>query len=214
VPGRAATTAALVLLVFASGCHQQRSASFASASQLPDDERRADGIAVDLTSEPPAPRDDGHSADAVLTLRTPLGERASRAVLRGFLEAVLNEDAGAVAAKLSDNAMMHDTRKTGAGGRRSATHHWHQRFRKHDYRQLSLGQIYREGDVATYRAEQVDQLPLAVRYIAPDSRPELVLRVPILTPSWQNVRLFGNELYFWLRRDGAEYVIERMAETY
>src|SRR6185503_3292684 len=92
---------------------------------------------------------------------------------------------------------------------------WRQRFMKQEFQELASELVYREGDVITYHGDQIESLPLAVRYLVPTVQPlptDLVLEVPIATTSIKNERLLGDELFFWLRREGDRYVIYRMAE--
>ena len=70
----------------------------------------------------------------------------------------------------------------------------------------------------TFRGEELEALPLNVRYLPavraePAQPTDLVLQVPITTHTIKNERLLGDELFFWLRRDGSRYVIYRMAEA-
>lgn len=215
------TSRLLVGLVLATGCGA--GAEFPTASELPDEPRRPDGIAVDLSSEPPASRDRADSRDALVTLRTPLSTDVALLAVRQFFEAIVNEDMPSLEKLVVPEALLQDTRvrPTGAGvPAQGATHGvtslWRERFNKHEFTGLSPRLLYREGDITTYRKDQLDTLPIAVRYLGPSravvDTTDLVLHVPIVTHTVKNERLLGDELFFWLRRDGDSYVIYRMAE--
>jgi hypothetical protein len=196
---------------------------FPTASELPGDERRPDGIAVDLSSDPPPWRDRAESGDHIVTLRTPLSSGAALETVRSFFDALVNEDASALDKLAVSNAVVEDTRARRAppGGPSAAATHtltslWRERFRKHEFQGLSGGLLFREADITTYRKQQLDALPIAVRYLGPArdavEPTDLVLHVPIVTHSVKNERLLGDHMFFWLRRDEERFVIYRMAE--
>jgi hypothetical protein len=199
----------------AAGCTEQVSASFPSASKLPEDERRPDGVAVDLTSEPPGMVDQADSDTGVITLRQPLDLAVAMAVLKTFFDSIVAEDINGMSNVVDGNALLQSTDLTTAPQYNIVTQVWRQRFYDHEFGELGSALIYREADVISYRGAELDRLPLAVRYLQatpPPSPTDLVLQVPIVTHSIKTERLLGVELYFWLRRDGDRYIIYRMAE--
>lgn len=203
----------------ALGCDPLGSADFPTASKLPDDERRPDGIAVDLASDPPATQDRADSQDELVALRAPLGVDAAHETLRMFFDAMVGEDIAAISGVTDPNAQVQDLRVIGTASP-SPTNHglstlWRQRFRKREYQRLASQLLYREADVTTYRSADLDALPINVRYlpeITPPEPTDVVMRVPITSHTLNNERLLGDELFFWLRREGSRYVIYRMAE--
>ena len=52
-------------------CTRTVAAEFSTASTLPDKDPRPDGIAIDLSSEPPAARDQATVREEIVTLRAP-----------------------------------------------------------------------------------------------------------------------------------------------
>jgi hypothetical protein len=207
--------ALLCLASSASGCERHEAARFPTQSDLPDTERRAAGIAVDLNSSPPPSVDQASTDHSVVSLRAPLGLNAAHDVISAFFEAVYAEDVTAMSDLVRPKALVLDMRRTTGAKSHIVTTLWRQRFQKRDYQALGGQLVYRQGDVATYRGDQLGALPLSVRYLdeGDDVRPnDLVLRVPVITHSVRNERLFGDEVFFWLRRRGSRYVIYRMAE--
>lgn len=197
------------------GCTTSEPARFPTRSQLPDAERRAAGIAVDLSSAPPPARDQADTHQAVVALRAPLGLGAALDVVGEFFEAVHAEDMAALSDLVRPKTQVEDTRVGSSTKSHVATNLWRHRFQKRDYPSLTGQLVYRRGDISTFRGDQLEALPLNVRYLADgeDVLPnDLVLQVPIITHTVANERLFGDELFFWLRRRGSRYVIFRMAE--
>jgi hypothetical protein len=205
----------VALALLACGCGSRATAEFATASELPDEKRRAQGIAVDLPSDPPETRDEAPADDGVVALRAPLAESVATRVVRDFLESAVEEDANKLSGLMTPSALLYEL-----GARRGQVVHnahqaWRHRFRKHEYQELGRKLLFREADVATYRGEKITALPAELQLVgAPPAPSDLVLRVPITSPHLRSERVFGDEIVFWLRRDGEGYVIFLMAEDY
>ena len=158
----------------------------------------------------------------MVTLRTPLGNEAARAAVRAFFHAVAQEDLNALGAVVAPGAVIQELPQGASAGSsrtREALNFWGQRFRQKDYGALGSQLVYRETDIETIRAADVDALPAVVRRgpgpgAGRMAESDLVLRVPVLTPSVRSERLLGSEVYFWLRRTGDRYVISYIAEPY
>ncbi len=208
---------AVLVLPMLAACGGAGAPRFPTATSLPDDERQPDGIAVDLSSEPPPLRDRAQSSDVLVTLRTPLGIDVAKAVVRRFFDSVTREDMAAMQSLVRFSAVVQDTRSRSRGPRsHGLVTLWRRRFAKRDHQALASRVIYREADVTVFHGAAVDTLPLEVKYLDPSDATEpsdVVLKVPIATPIIKSERLFGDELYFWLRRDGDRYQIYRMAEA-
>jgi len=210
--------AAIAVMTVLAACVKHVPADFTTANELPDDDRKPYGIAVDRTSEPPLARHHVASSHDVATLRTPLGTDAAQHTLESFFAAVIAEDLAEVAALLAPAAPLHHTGKANSPAS-SATLVWRQRFRKYDYRQLAGRPLYRSADVAVFRARDLERLPTNIRALNESSAwwdaldaSSLVLRVTILSPTLKSERLWGSEVYFWLRRVDDRFIIERLAE--
>jgi hypothetical protein len=206
------------VLVAAAACGGPGAADFPTATELPDDDRRPDAIAVDLPSEPPPSQDQAQADQHIVALRTPLGMQAARDTVQAFFRAVVQEDMSALS-KLLRSGTMVQTARAGAGPTKEqeALSWWRQRFRKHEYDKLAARVLYRDGDIETFRSDRFGALPVAVRRPAPASRSsvpqtDLVLRIPIVTHSIRSERLLGDELFLWLERVDDRYVITHMAE--
>jgi len=227
-PRTGATLGACSVLVLGAagsvGCGSAGSEPLRTAGSLPSAERRPDAIAVDLPTEPPATREQAEPSQGVVTLRTPLGVEAARTTVRTFFRAVVQEDLNALGAVLSPQAVVQDlspgpSGQAAPGRTREALNFWGQRFRQHEYGALGSQVIYRDSEIETYRANEVEALPAAVRQAAGAAldglgESDLVLRVPIVTRSIKSDRLLGPELCFWLRRSGDRYVIIHLAEPF
>ena len=180
-----------------------------------DEERRAAGIAVDLTSPPPVSQDRAETKETIVALRAPLGLEAAHEAVGHFFDAVVAEDISALSALVKDETQVQDTRASPNTKSHPAAALWRQRFQKREYQAMAGQLVYRNADVGTYRGDQLDALPLAVRYLGSNDEVQpndLVLHVPIITHSLRSERLFGDDIFFWLRREGSRYVIYQMAE--
>ncbi|MCA9620553.1 MAG: hypothetical protein KC731_16135 [Myxococcales bacterium] len=213
-PKGALLLAGLLLVSLGVGCHRAVAPEFETASSLPDPPTTPGPVAVDRASPPPDASDVGSTDQSLLTLRTPLGPAAARATIDAFFDAVFAEDLSALAALVGPSATLRDTGRRSQGPvAHDLTSMWRQRFQKRDFQNLSGQLVYRPGDVTTFRAGELDSLPLAVHGLAEDVHAtDLVLHVPVITHSVLNERLLGDDLYFWLRRRGSHYVIYAMAE--
>ena len=187
---------------------------FATAGELDAARRRPDGVAVDPTGEPPRAREHAEASDRLVTLRTPLGaDRAIDTVSELFRKIVI-EDSDGLEALFTREA----TASSGAPGTTStplAVLWWQQRFRRLDYTRLAGEPIFREAEIEIYRAEDdVDAPPHAAIHLEALGETDVVIRLPILTSHAGTDRLFGDEMIFWLRREGDRYKIYRMLEDF
>ncbi len=97
----------------------------------------------------------------------------------------------------------------------SAALFWEQRFRKFDYGKLAGEVVYREAELEIYRADDVLEAPphRAIRTESLNDN-DVVIRAPVVTARSGQERLFGEEVVFWLRRDGERYKIFRLLEDF
>jgi hypothetical protein len=206
---------AQLLAVALCSCAGSSGAKFPAATKLPSDERKPDGVAVDLMSDPPPHEASAATDEAVVTLRTPLGSEAALTSLREFFQAVLREDLFAVSQMLAPGALVSDPRGAAHARFHSLSDAWRQRFAKFDYSLLSGRVVYRDSDVRVYRAGDVGALPYDLRAAMAGEvlqQGDLVLRVPVVNHTIKNERLLGREMTFWLRREDSRFLIYRMAE--
>jgi hypothetical protein len=205
----------VALAVLMAACASERAAVFPTTTPRALDERRVEGVAVDLAGAPPPARDRALGADGIVTLRTPLDVATGLDVVRAFMQAVLREDTAALGDLAAEGAMVADLR-LGSRQLYPLANLWRERFRRRDYALLAAELAYRPSDVVTYRGASAPTLPAALRHLEPEWRPapgDLLLLVPITTPTVQSERFFGDELYFWLTRQGERYLVHRMAEA-
>jgi hypothetical protein len=187
---------------------------FATAGSLETARRQPDGVAVDPTGEPPRARERAEASERLVTLRTPLGaDRAVDTVSELFRKIVI-EDSDGLEALFTREA----TAGNGSGAPSStplAMLWWQQRFRRLDYTRLAGEPIFREAELEIYRAEdEVDALPHPAIRLEALGETDVVIRLPILTSHAGADRLFGDEMIFWLRREGDRYKIYRVVEDF
>lgn len=206
----------LVMPWLVTACTEQTPAQFPTANELPDDDRRPDGIAVDLTSDPPPSQNRAATDEDIVTLRTPLGTQVALRTVRTFFDALIGEDVSGLSIIVAPNAMNEDTRSGSRRRSASILNMWSERFRKREYQKLATRLVYRDADVMIYRTDQLAALPLAARLrtsTAAHGSNDLVLRVPIITHTVKNERLLGDEVFLWLERREDSFVIARTAES-
>jgi hypothetical protein len=194
-------------------------AGCAAANALGDGDpprRKPDGVAIDPVSAPPPAQARAEAADALVTLRAPLGvDRAVATVEELFRKVVIEDAEGLEAVFTRDAVSANPSTQGGSGSSPSAVLFWQGRFRKLDYTKLAGEPLYREAELSIFRADDVlEALPHPS--VRPDSLGEgdVVIRVPILTPRIGADRLFGDEMILWMRRDGDRYRIYRVLEDF
>lgn len=202
------------LYVALSGCSAP-GAGFVTASSLPEGPRKPDGVAVDPTSAPPRAMDVGLTEGGLMTLRTPLGIEAALATVSGFFQAVVVEDGDALEDLFTRDALAMNVTQSGGMGMPSAPLFWAQRFRRLDYTKLAGEIVFREGEIAVLRADDmVESTPHPAIRTEALGESDVVLRVPIATPRVGTDRLLGEEILMWLRRDADRYRIYRIVEDF
>ncbi len=208
----------LIAVLIASsllGCEFGGTASFPTASELPDERRRPDGVAIDPTSAPPQPANQADASDSVVTLRTPLGVGLALDIVAEFFKRIIAEDSEALSELLTRDALAIHTGSGGSGQPPSAGLWWEQRFRRLEYGKLAGEPVYRESELQIFRAEDVLATPQhpAIQPETLDDQ-DIVIRVPIMTARIAADRLLGDELVVWLRRDGPRFKIYRLLEDF
>lgn len=206
-----------LLLGALCNCGASATNTLVTASELPEQRRKPDGVAVDPTSTPPSAKDVATTTEGLMTLRTPVGLDQAFSTIQTFFQAVVAEDADLLGTVLTRDALNTNPGSSSGGpsGSPSATLFWAHRFRRLDYGKLGGEVIYHENDLEVYRGG--DELGLsphpAVRTDAL-SPGDVVIRVPIATAKVGTERLLGDEILMWLRRTGNEYKIYRLLEDF
>jgi hypothetical protein len=189
--------------------------SVRSASELPKEPRRPDGVAIDPASTPPPSRDQAPSSDGLVTLKTPLGSDRAVQTVKDLVRRVVSEDSEGLHGLFTRDAIAVTSPSGGYGSTPQAALWWEQRFRKLDYTKLSGEPVVREAELEVYPGGEGVELPSS-----PQIRPEtlresdVVVRARIMTTHAGPDRLFGDEIIFWLRREGDRYKIYRMLEEF
>jgi hypothetical protein len=190
---------------------------FQTASELPTARRRPDGVAIDPASSPPPASDRAESGDGLVTLRTPLGVDRAILTVTELMRVILVEDSDALDALFTRDALAVTPASAGAGPGQtpSATLWWKQRFHRLDYGRLAGETLIREAELQIYRAsDALDAPPHPAIRLESLSENDVVIRAPIVTPRIGADRLFGDEMIFWLRRDGDRFRIYRVLEDF
>jgi hypothetical protein len=187
---------------------------FATAGALDAARRKPDGVAVDPTGAPPRARESAYASDRLVTLRTPLGADRAVDTVSELFRKIMIEDSDGLEALFTREA----TASTGASGASAtplAVLWWQQRFRRLDYTRLAGEPIFREAELEIYRAEdEIDAPTHAAIRLETLGETDVVIRLPILTSHAGADRLFGDEMIFWLRREGDRYKIYRVLEDF
>ncbi|MEO7037250.1 MAG: hypothetical protein ABI548_25065 [Polyangiaceae bacterium] len=200
---------ALALAVaLGGGC--ARTPQFASSAALPNrNERRAPGVTESRNFTVPDPVRQGNSEDQLLLLRAPAGTALARDTVRDFLRAAVNEAPARLELLLAPDAFV----DTGAG-RQPARAFWQTRIAQLDYTELRGQLLFRDGDVETFRAEDLTRLPAGRRIPLELRADEVAVRVPIRVSWAGRTRLFGDELLFRLQPAGVRFEIAEISEDF
>jgi hypothetical protein len=214
MPWPATLATALLVSAFA-GCGGVSPATFPTVSGLPDDRRRPDGVAIDPASAPPPAIDRAAAGDALVTLRAPLGVDLAVSTVAEFFKRVVIEDAEGLGQLLARDALAIVPSAGGQGQAPNPGLWWEQRFRRLDYGKLAGEPIYRESELEIYRAEDALEAPPhpAIQTQTLDDD-DVLVRVPIVTARVGADRLLGDQVLFWLRRDGTRFMIYRLLEDF
>lgn len=188
-----------------------------TSSEIDDDlPRKPDGVAIDPASATMGPADRAGSEEGVVTLRSPLGVDLATAMITEFFSRVVAEDDDALAELFTRDAIAVTAGPSGGMGQTpGALLWWEQRFRRLDYGKMAGEVLFRESELEVYRSEDVlDATPhRAIRTEALNDN-DVIIRAPVVTPRSGQSRLFGDEIVFWLRRDGDRFKIFRILEDF
>lgn len=203
---------ALAGCLWMAGCGTQRSPQFATASKLPDEPRKPDGVALDLDANLAPSALVGDTSQGVIALRQPADPEQAVAVVRSFFRAVAQEDAAKLQSTLAENAWAGGL---GSGGGPPAQALWNQRFRRLDYTSIGAQTLFREKALQVYGYRDL-LLASGDRPAMPSQMLEgdLLIRVPLTLTRIGNERLFGDEMQFLLRPGPGGYVIEGLQEDF
>lgn len=201
---RAAPRAALVaglLAIGLAGCAGPNEAVVREGAP-----RRPDGVALDPPLEPPPARERADASEGLVTLRTPLGAEAARAVVTRFFQVVVNEDREGLRQLLSPTAIAYNP---ASNARENALVFWSRRFDTLDYQLLTGGSLFSGDGVELYRADQWDRGALG-----DDTEPSDMIAHVRVPPLGTGRPLLGESITFQLRRVDNRFVIAKLTEEF
>lgn len=203
---------ALLIAVSAGCAHPERTPlapSGGGATEPPS--RRPPAVAVDPSPQLPAPAKEASTQSRLVSLREPSDSRAALDVVTRFFDAALDGSLEELETLLHRDARLRAPRR---GRRESIQSAWQHRFHALDYTVLRGQLVYRETDVEIYRAADVDALHPARLIALRPGEDEVVVRVPIASPSHGSTRFFGDEVVFLLRPTDQGYKIGEVYEDF
>jgi hypothetical protein len=222
----------LIACGLVAGCTAAGPPVFATASEAEDARRRPDGVAIDLTSEPPAAQNRASTEHALVTLRTPLGIDLAIGTVKDLFRTIVTEDSDGMAVLFAKGAKMFTAGRSGSQGQTlEAQDYWNQRFRRFDYTKLAGEPLFREAEVETYRAGDSEESPLRSLYGTGSAgkgaaampagvrsegldEEDVIIRIPIATSRAGLDKLLGDEMVVFVRREGDRYKIYRILEDF
>jgi hypothetical protein len=203
--------------VAGAACSGGGTLNLKTASEAGDDvPRRPDGVAIDPASATMGPKDRASAEEGIVTLRSPLGVDLATAMIGEFFSRVVVEDDDGLSALFTRDAIAVTAGPSGGMGQTpGAALWWEQRFRRLDYSKMAGEVVFRESELEVYRAEDALDAPphRAIRTEMLNDN-DVIIRAPIVTPRSGQERLFGDEIVFWLRRDGDHFKIFRVLEDF
>ena len=195
---------ALLLL----GCGA-RATAVESASALPEEERRAPGVAIDPQAALPAPADHAQSQQGLVVLAAPSDPNVARETVRQFFDAVSREANDELDRLVAPDAWV----ETGSQ-RQPVRAFWRARFAQLDYGVLAREVVYRESELETFKPRDLQRMGENRPTFVEPRDGDLVVRARIRA-SWKGrSRLFGDELVFLLRPAGSRFVITEISEDF
>lgn len=144
-----------------------------------------------------------------MLLRAPAGAELARSTVRAFLRAAVDETPERLELLLAPDAVV----DTGVG-RQPARSFWQTRLAQLDYTELRGQLLFRDSDVQTFRAEDLQRLPPGRRIPLELSPDEVAVRVPIRISWTGRARLFGDELLFRLQPAAGRFEIAEISEDF
>jgi hypothetical protein len=170
---------------------------------------RPPGIAVDPVFVLPSATTAASTERGVMVLLTPADTVGARQLVRHFFESVVRENYADLVSLFADQAVVVTDK---AGKRVPAAGFWQHRLARLDYASLRGLVVYQDGQLETYRSEDVPRLGRARQLAVRNA--DLMVRVPVQTPRVGRVRLLGEEIWFVLRPGPNGYRIAQMQEDY
>ena len=149
------------------------------------------------------------AAGGVVALRVPVAGQVVVDFVLAFVEAWQRESLEALVALLTTDAGPFDARGRGS---RVLVDGWRQRLRAHGYGRLAGVEVVHPERVERWERDELGGPGMPAR--PADMRPgEILVRIPVETPSVAGERLFGDELLMILRPDDGKLKIAAYGEV-
>jgi hypothetical protein len=179
----------------------------ATAVAIPDAPRRPDGVVVEPRPALPPPQEHA-AARGVVALKEPLGGEAVVDVVRALIRAFEREDVDAMAALVTDDAVLLGPPRTTRG---TLLDQWRARVKALDYGRLAGAEVARIDAIERWSFADLDAPGAPDR--PAEMRPgDVLVRVPITTPRAGSEQLFGDVVIVLLRREGRAFKIAGFGE--
>lgn len=200
-----------ILTLLATGCGLVGGSRLETVTELPDEPRRPPGIAVDPLTSLPRPQASGVTQDRVLVLTTPLDPALPRETVRRFFEAVVHEDDARLHAVLAEDASFQPGSQ---GARQSARSVWQARFARLPYHGLFGYTVVRDASFETYAASDAPRVLGHQNVPGTPGAGDVLVRARVLRTHLAKSRLFGDDIWFFLKPRGQRYEIRAVIEEF
>jgi hypothetical protein len=197
----AALSGSLLALVGCAG-----SGALETATEMPKNPRRPDGVVLEPPPAMPAPADRA-PASGIVALREPLADKDVEDVVRAYVRAFEREDLDALVQLLAQDASPLGR----AGGKNQLVDLWRTKMKNFEYQKLAGVEVARVAQIERYGYDALGASGGPQR--PAEMRPgDLFVRVPIATPRVGSDQLFGDVLLLLLRREDARLKIAGQAD--
>jgi len=169
-------------------------------------ERQPDGVVIEPAPAVPDP-DERVPVSGIVALRAPLGSDAVVMVVRRLFRAFARDDADALQAILTDDAVV----LAPSRGKGSLIEQWRTRLKNAAYARLAGLELVDGDRIArfTYEDLAVPGAPTRPTGMKPG---EILVRFAVPTPRLGSEQLFGDGMTLLLRREGRVYKIAGAGE--
>ena len=209
--GKTAALVALAVPAMLACASGQRSLRFASASALPDEPRRAPGVAVDPVPRLPDPVTEAGTDQGVAVLGTPPDAEQAREIVRRYFRSLVDEKPEALGELVATEALA----KSSSGEPQDRVQSlFMARVSRYDYRALRGQPLYRESELETYRYQDFDTLPGRRRPPIAGVTGDVVVHVRMAVTRSGRDRLLGDDVWFVLRPFPEGYRIVETLEDF
>ena len=195
---RRLVAASLFAFAFASAAYACSGGGLETATEMPKEPRRPDGVVIEPPPALPAPSDRA-SARGIVALREPLADRDVEEMVRAYVRAFEREDIDALKQLLAQDAVPLGRN----GSKTQLIDLWSTKMKNFEYQKLAGLEVARVTQIEKFSYEALGSgsapgLPQRPTEMRPG---DLYVRVPISTPRVGTDQLFGDILVLLLRRE-------------